>query len=278
MKKLKTITACIALGAMMLCTSAFASENDGKDKKETKPIGYVWANPTLCGTCSKTGGADAGADKWYSTGLCCTPPTIGGTTSLGCGSGNNACGPCQKTYSWLPTTGLDYPNICNPTATPGTTTNYTLTVTYTCGHTQCQVGGQWVTYDCCLDACDGLNRTCAGPTYCAGSPSWTDVVTVTVNNNDCCRLQNPGNNPEISDERAKVYPNPSPGIFTFEQGGIMPGMVIRVYDIEGNMVWISPDMSSSKQTIDLTDQSKGVYFIQVKYEDKVTFFKKIIVQ
>jgi hypothetical protein len=123
-----------------------------------------------------------------------------------------------------------------------------------------------------------LNRNCTGPTYCAGSQGVTDQVTVTVNNFDCCRIKDPDNQSEISDSRAKVYPNPSPGIFMFEQGGIMPGMVIRVYDIEGNMVWISPDMSSAKQTIDLTDQSKGLYFIQVKNEDKVNFFKKIIVQ
>lgn len=34
------------------------------------------------------------------------------------------------TYAWSPTTGLNNPNIANPIATPGTTTNYTVTMSY----------------------------------------------------------------------------------------------------------------------------------------------------
>jgi hypothetical protein len=72
---------------MMLCTSAFAGENDGKDKKGTTSnassssvlengtshMRYIWANPTLCGTCSKTPGADAGQIKFTQPGFAALP-------------------------------------------------------------------------------------------------------------------------------------------------------------------------------------------------------------
>ncbi len=52
---------------------------------------------------------------------CATP----GVTLNGSATG----GTPGYTYSWSPTTGLSNPNIANPTATPGTNTTYTLTVT-----------------------------------------------------------------------------------------------------------------------------------------------------
>ncbi|HMQ77397.1 MAG TPA: PKD domain-containing protein, partial [Flavobacteriales bacterium] len=53
-------------------------------------------------------------------------PTIGQAWSgvVDCGSV-----PVTYSYSWSPTTGLSDPNIANPTANPGSTTTYTVTVT-----------------------------------------------------------------------------------------------------------------------------------------------------
>ena len=62
--------------------------------------------------------ADAGADQQACEG---TPVSIGGGTSA---SGGTA----PYTYTWLPATGLDNAAAGNPTATPSTTTNYTLFV------------------------------------------------------------------------------------------------------------------------------------------------------
>lgn len=36
----------------------------------------------------------------------------------------------NASFSWLPTTGLSNPNIANPIASPGNTTNYSVTVSY----------------------------------------------------------------------------------------------------------------------------------------------------
>ena len=44
-------------------------------------------------------------------------------------TGSASGGTSPFTYSWSPTTGLDNPNIAQPTASPTTTTTYTLTVT-----------------------------------------------------------------------------------------------------------------------------------------------------
>ena len=60
--------------------------------------------------------AEAGANK--------TIAPSGSTTLDGAASGGLA----PYTYSWSPTTGLNNPNIAQPTASPATTTTYTLTV------------------------------------------------------------------------------------------------------------------------------------------------------
>jgi hypothetical protein len=278
----RQVSAFIVLSAIMLSASAFAGENDGKDKKGTtsnaseygmKSTAYVWANCPILGSCSKTGGANAGPDKIWSTGGCCVPPTIGGSP---CAIGTHSCAPCQIAYSWAPATGLSSTTNCQPTATPGSTTNYTLTVTFTCGHISNCPGGS-TPYDCCLDACDGLNKTCLGPTYCSGSPSITDVVKVTVNGNACCRLVNPTQLPEVNDENINVYPNPNPGVFTLEVEKVKDNMTIHVYNIQGESVWGEVNISD-KQIIDISALSKGIYFIRIKTGEDVSLYKKIIVQ
>ncbi|MBI4929843.1 MAG: T9SS type A sorting domain-containing protein, partial [Bacteroidetes bacterium] len=59
----------------------------------------------------------------------------------------------------------------------------------------------------------------------------------------------------------KVYPNPSPGIFTLELAEVKPGTDIHVYNMAGEGVWADWNTTSTKQTIDLSNQSSGVYFL-----------------
>lgn len=63
--------------------------------------------------------ADAGLDTRIDKG---TSVTIGGVPSASLGYG-------QYVYLWTPADGLDDPTLANPSATPGTTTTYLLTVT-----------------------------------------------------------------------------------------------------------------------------------------------------
>ena len=65
---------------------------------------------------------DAGEDKTI-----CHPNNGGAAQIGGCPTASGGTEP--YTYSWAPTTGLDNPNIANPTAAPTTTTTYTVTVT-----------------------------------------------------------------------------------------------------------------------------------------------------
>lgn len=69
--------------------------------------------------------ADAGQDTSLCAGSC---TTIGGSPTAWNGY-------TPYTYSWSPATGLSSPTVANPIACPSSTTNYTLTVTDSHGHT-----------------------------------------------------------------------------------------------------------------------------------------------
>jgi hypothetical protein len=73
-------------------------------------IGYAYVSPVL---------ADAGPDQTI----------IAGNSVVIGGSPTASGGTPPYTYNWTPTTGLDNPAIANPTASPDTTTTYSVTVT-----------------------------------------------------------------------------------------------------------------------------------------------------
>jgi autotransporter-associated beta strand protein len=88
------------------------------------PLTQITGTGTL--TVTTTGGAlpalvaNAGADKNVSAAA---PSTmIGGSPTASGGTGSS------YSYSWSPTTGLNNPTVANPTASPATTTTYTVTV------------------------------------------------------------------------------------------------------------------------------------------------------
>ena len=113
------------------------------------------SNSTSCSTCDPPFNIDNITLTGTSGG--CTPPTadagISGAVCLGDpgmeigGAPTASNGSGSYSYAWTPTTGLDDPNIANPTANPSLTTTYTVLVT-------------------------DLNGNCTA----------TDQVTVTVNN------------------------------------------------------------------------------------------------
>jgi autotransporter-associated beta strand protein len=93
------------------------------------PAGLAWDHSQLApggdGTikviCDGTLAAHAGANQ----SLCFSgSAVIGGSPTTTGGSGIGT-----YTYSWTPTTGLNDPTLANPTASPATTTAYTVTVT-----------------------------------------------------------------------------------------------------------------------------------------------------
>ena len=87
----------------------------------------------LMSACLLLAGADVFAqslvvDAGKNTGIC----PGGGPVPIGGAPTASGGGP-PYTYSWSPTTGLNNPNIANPTAYPSVPTTYTVTVTDTAG-------------------------------------------------------------------------------------------------------------------------------------------------
>ena len=119
--------------------------------------------------------ANAGPDKTIA---------LGGSCTLG---GSAAGGTPPYTYTWTPTTGLSDPNIAQPTASPATTTTYTLTVTDSLS----QVSTDTILVTVTLRANAGPNRTIALGGSCilegsasGGAPPYTYSWTPTTGLSD----------------------------------------------------------------------------------------------
>lgn len=77
-----------------------------------------------------------------------------------------------------------------------------------------------------------------------------------------------------NDNSLSIFPNPSKGVFTLSTSGKISKLEIR--DVLGNAVFQSEE-SNLTQQIDLSKQSKGVYFIEVFNKDGFQI-KKLIIQ
>ncbi len=73
-----------------------------------------------------------------------------------------------------------------------------------------------------------------------------------------------------------IYPNPSTnGVFTVDVENSSNKTIIAVYDIIGKVILTKELNSSGKQTIDLSNEANGSYFVNIK-NDKENITKKII--
>lgn len=79
--------------------------------------------------------------------------------------------------------------------------------------------------------------------------------TYTVNSSPCTEISETSSKREIS-----IYPNPSSGIFTIEGA---TNLEISVYNSLGQFV-LSKNLLPGKQTIDLSGQASGIYFMTFK--------------
>ncbi len=60
-----------------------------------------------------------------------------------------------------------------------------------------------------------------------------------------------------------VYPNPSSGIFKMELSGIINEPSVEVYNVLGEKVFSQFPIDNPKFSIDLSNQTSGVYFYRV---------------
>jgi hypothetical protein len=80
-------------------------------------------------------------------------------------------------------------------------------------------------------------------------------------------------------EKVKIYPNPSDGIFTIEINKTESNKVsVEILDITGKLVYRNdyPVLGNLKETIDLQNLNKGMYFLRVKEGEKISTVKIIL--
>jgi len=83
----------------------------------------------------------------------------------------------------------------------------------------------------------------------------------------------------VQNQKVKVFPNPSAGIFTIsvEKSEIInPKSEIIIYNVLGEVIYQS-EIKNPKSEINLSGQSKGIYFLQI-ITDKEILNRKIVLE
>jgi hypothetical protein len=76
-----------------------------------------------------------------------------------------------------------------------------------------------------------------------------------------------------------IYPNPTIGRFTIDTNGQFKLEHIKIYSIEGKQVYDNNFfVEHSKKEIDLSNQSKGLYFVELSTSDQRKIIRKLIVE
>lgn len=73
-----------------------------------------------------------------------------------------------------------------------------------------------------------------------------------------------------------IYPNPSNGTFQINSNGLQVSR-LEIYNLLGEKIYTSTKNAESNFTIDISNQSKGIYFVKI-YEGEKSYTNKIIVQ
>lgn len=80
-----------------------------------------------------------------------------------------------------------------------------------------------------------------------------------------------------ADTKFSIFPNPSFGVFTCSFNKKVGGAKICVYDLLGNCVLDEVSITGSSHEIDLRNEPKGIYFLEIMSNEK-SVKKKIILQ
>jgi hypothetical protein len=84
---------------------------------------------------------------------------------------------------------------------------------------------------------------------------------------------------ESSEELALLYPNPSSGIFNFQLTNFnaFEKYFIKVSDVSGRSV-LAETLSKERGTVNLSNQSAGIYFLKIETENGLLLTKKLMLQ
>ena len=107
-------------------------------------------------------------------------------------------------------------------------------------------------------------------------PTYAVEITISgcVDTLSCIFILTEGINEPSNDNLFSIYPNPSSGQFTINTEGIKL-KEIRVTDVLGRIVLVA-NINSANTTIDLSKETKGVYFVKLSDENNNSVNKKII--
>jgi len=82
---------------------------------------------------------------------------------------------------------------------------------------------------------------------------------------------------EITNEEINIYPNPSKGMFKIDiKGHENSSLCVIVNDINGNIILKKLFNNSVSNTIDLTGNSSGIYFLQITIDNKILTTQVVI--
>ncbi|MEO8516928.1 MAG: T9SS type A sorting domain-containing protein, partial [Flavobacterium sp.] len=78
-------------------------------------------------------------------------------------------------------------------------------------------------------------------------------------------------------ENIAIYPNPSNGVLTIENrtDSTLGNVSIQVFDVLGKQIYTHNYTNLIREDIDLTKESKGLYFIELQSDSKVLHYKLI---
>lgn len=76
---------------------------------------------------------------------------------------------------------------------------------------------------------------------------------------------------------AEIFPNPSTGIFSLKISSLNQKILSEIYAVDGRLI-LSKAYESSGDTIDLSTEPAGIYFVRLKDDDEQIQVKKIIRQ
>lgn len=254
--------------------------------------------------------ADAphGNELWrLGAAVACNPPAITSITTNGAICSNQPfilqptiTGTSPFTYTWTGSGSFSSNSVSSPTVT-NASGNYVLTVTNGCGTATLAVTAT-VTPAPTLSVVASASVVCAGQsvtltasgatsyswtggisngvsftptttasytvTGTAGSCSNTAVRTITVDN--CTGIREVTHNNNL-----QIYPNPSTGMFHISS--TTEFSEITVYNLLGEICY-SEKANGSKASIDLSAQTKGVYFYRITNGNVLLKTGKIILE
>jgi phosphatidylserine/phosphatidylglycerophosphate/cardiolipin synthase-like enzyme len=72
-----------------------------------------------------------------------------------------------------------------------------------------------------------------------------------------------------------IVPNPSNGVYTIASNTVLNQLQLNVYDVLGKLVKTTSFNEFSTETLDLSNQSNGIYFVEAKSDSVISHFKII---